>query len=261
MARVLFKDEWYDPISSGALYEAEFESQILAYSHRVYSDYIPLRFKQTVSSDYSSARADFAFIHKDYREWWVVEVEMGRHSLSGHVIPQVETLLGGHYTPDHLRHLFQQKPDVLDPVRLEALAKGTPPNVLVIVNEPRYDWMKPLHEIGAYLSIFEVFRSARNEYMFRVNGDHLGVDSSVLSRCYVDRLLPRFLVVESPAAIMHLQNQSIQIRFDGKSTDWKLFITQEKVWLQSNRTVPLAKGKQYDLASDAEGQLYLTQAN
>src|SRR5688572_1513008 len=107
MARILYNDEWFDEIASHGHYEAEFEVVLLQEAQRLFPNYFLVDFKTPVvsESDADSRAADFALIHKTYRGWWVVEVELGHHSFEGHVLPQVRTLARAKYGAPEVEHL------------------------------------------------------------------------------------------------------------------------------------------------------------
>src|SRR5207244_8086 len=97
MARILLGDEWFEELATTSLYETEFEKILFQEAARIFPEYHLVPFKCIVLSDDGDAKADFASIHKDYRSWWVVEAEMGHHSLSAHVVPQVRRLSRANY--------------------------------------------------------------------------------------------------------------------------------------------------------------------
>ncbi len=77
MARILSQREWFDQIAPTAIYEAEFESIVSSYADVMYPEFYVVPFKATVSAEDAAAKADLALIDKNYREWWVAEVENG----------------------------------------------------------------------------------------------------------------------------------------------------------------------------------------
>ena len=96
MARFLLGDEWFDQLSSTALYESEYERLLLSNARALFPDYHVVEFKPIIQSEYGTAKPDLALVDRDLRLWWVVEVELAHHSLKGHVLPQVEILTSGH---------------------------------------------------------------------------------------------------------------------------------------------------------------------
>lgn len=97
MAKLLINDDWYDEIAPTALYETEFEQIVIAKADLLYPEYRAVPFKKIVFSEVSSAKPDLALIDVHYRDWWVVEIEMGHHDLASHVLPQVRTLSEAKY--------------------------------------------------------------------------------------------------------------------------------------------------------------------
>ena len=133
--RILLGDEWFEELASTSLYEAEFESLLFQEASRIFPEYYCVPFKTIVISDDGDAKADFVLIHKTYRRWWVVEAEMGHHSLSGHVLPQVRSLSRASYTAAEAHYLCDEEPS-LDRERILEMIKGEQPRVLVVVNVP-----------------------------------------------------------------------------------------------------------------------------
>ena len=58
MARIFHRDEWYEELGPGLLYEQEFEDIFRQHVPKIYPGCVAVPFKKTVSSDERSARAD-----------------------------------------------------------------------------------------------------------------------------------------------------------------------------------------------------------
>src|SRR5687767_8844255 len=110
MASVLFNGEWFEPLAVTAIYETEFEAIFLANAKHIYPTYRVVPFRLSVQSESDTARPDFALIHTSSRDWWVVEVEMGNHDLTGHVEPQVRTLSRAKYGQREAEYLCTKEP-------------------------------------------------------------------------------------------------------------------------------------------------------
>ena len=254
MTRLLVGGRWYDQVAPTALYEADFERVVLQQGSLLYPDYHLIPYKVRVCSDQGVAMPDAALIAKDYRAWWIVEVEMAHHSLHRHVLPQVETLAHGYYDQTHVDYVCQQMP-CLDPGRARDVIIGKPPRVLVIVNSPAEEWVQPLRLYNALLAVVEVFRSDTNQVIFRVNGEHPGPLTEVISECYIDQMLPSFLVVEAPGALGVKHSETLTIRYNGCITEWKRLDAQERVWLIPVIANPLTAGRRYELLRQEGGEL------
>jgi hypothetical protein len=247
MARILINGEWYEQVAPTALYESEFETIILNQAAVLYPEYVATEFKTLISNgEGDSAKPDFALVDRQYREWWIVEVEMGHHSLDHHVLPQIRTFASGLYSRSEAEYLAARNP-ALDTKRLFTLMKGSPPRVLVIVNTPKPDWIVALGRYDTLLAVFEIFRSSMNRHVYRVNGQHPASSPDVLSECHCDPLLPGFLVVSAPAALGIPPQGSATIRIAGGVTQWDRIDSRDAVWLASRGPMPLAHGERYEI--------------
>jgi len=256
MARILFNDEWYEAVSTSALYEDEFERLVLERANLLYPGYFAVPFKKMVQSDTDSAEPDMALIEMQYRVWWIIEVEMAHHSLQQHVLPQVATLSTAKYGAAEADFLAAQN-NLLDRDRLLDMMKGVQPQVLVIVNGNTPGWKDPLSKFGALIQIVEVFRSDKNHHIVRINGDNpTTTQKDIVSRCYPDRDIPRLLVVDSPAGLGVAPGHKIEIEYDGGMTEWERIDSMTKVWLSPLKRNPLNSIENYGIFRDETGALH-----
>ena len=254
MARILSQREWFDQIAPTAIYEAQFESIVTSYGDILYPEFYVVPFKATVFAEDASAKADLALIDKNYREWWVAEVEMGHHPFETHVLPQVQTLSRAVYGEDEARWLAAKCCD-LNEARLLDLMKGDQPRVLVIVNAPRPLWVASLRRHDALLAVVEIFRSRKNEVLFRLNGEHPARISDFLSACTFDPLLPRFLMVNSPGALNVPPRSKISIFYNDQLTHWERIDASDRVWLSPIGPNPLSPLMKYEILQRSDGEL------
>ena len=231
MARFLLGDEWFDQLSSTALYESEYERLLLSNSRALFPDYHVVEFKPIIQSEHGTARPDLALVARDLGLWWVVEVELAHHSLKGHVLPQVEILTSGNYGASEAELLAQSIPE-LDSQASSDLVKGAQPRVLVVVNQARPEWPEAVARLGASLMVAEIFRSGRNAHAIRANGTYPTISGDFVSECTLDRSLPGLLVVQSPARLDAPQGGRLEIEIAGTITEWIRLDVLDKVWLK-----------------------------
>jgi hypothetical protein len=94
MSRILVNGQWYDALAETALYESDFERLVQTHAQRVFPAFCVAPFKCLVETeDGETAKADLALVSRDYRDWWIVEVELAHHPDS-HVLEQVRKLDG-----------------------------------------------------------------------------------------------------------------------------------------------------------------------
>jgi hypothetical protein len=253
MAKVLLDNKWYEELSPTGVYEAAYETMVKAHAQHLWPRFHPVKFKTTVYAGTESAKADFALVERGYTEWWVVEVEMEHHLLNDHVLPQIRTLANAAYGDNEAKKLCEGCQS-LDFDRVKTLLKANQPRVLVVVNKPKPDWIKPLAKHEAKLAIFEVFRSANSEHLFRVNGEHPIGPSEVISNCTFDPLMNRCLLVESAGGLAVHPQGKISIVYEDHITEWERLDTGGKVWLIASGPNPLPDGFDFELVRRGDGQ-------
>ena len=258
--RLLLNEEWFDAVSSEGQYESEFQDIIIGRADSLFPDYYVVSFNALVESEDGRRRPDLALIDRNYRYWWVVEVEMAHHSLYGHVIPQVEVFARGKYGQEHCDHLISRCNE-LNPVDLADMIKGAQPRVVVLVNRSVPDWIEPIHGLDGIVTIVEVFRSGRNQHILRIDGEYPTRSAvNVLSMCNLDNTMARLLQIDSPAALGVGSGDQISIRFQGGITIWSRLDSADKVWLIPSGRNPLSANQSYRILKDADGGMSFEEA-
>jgi hypothetical protein len=255
MAKILIGDEWFDEIASTSIYETEFEKLLFQEAAQIFPEYLPVLFKTVVFSADGDAKADFALVHKEYKSWWVVEAEMGHHSLEGHVVPQIRKLSRADYDEAEVEYLLKHCPD-LDPARTREMIKGKRPRVLVVVNVPVPSWHPHLRPFDAIIEIFQIFRSKALRYAYRINGDYPSENNEIISTC---RCWPihRFLQIDSPANLDVERGANVTLYYEGGAVEWQRTDTGATALLHAVRGHPLDKGVVYEIVRQGDGKLVI----
>jgi len=254
MARLLVGAEWYESLASSAQYEFEYEDLLFRYGEILFPSWTIVPFKMDVESETGRNRPDLALIDHSYRNWCVVEVELAHHSLDGHVLPQVRTFATGRYTSEHATNLQRREP-TLDLSKLNDMIRGEQPQVLVVVDRPKMDWAKPLARLGARLMIVEVFRSNLNRHCLRVNGEHPIEATAAVTALKRHPLLPRTMLVLSPASLGGGPGAKYTVELDGSVTTWIRVETFNEVMLRPLKGDPLADCSTCQIVELSDGRL------
>ena len=256
MAKIVIDETVFDELDQSALYESEFERIVLQQAPYLFPGFRAVEFKCLVCNEEDCSKPDLALIDVEYRQWWVVEVEMTRHSLKGHVIPQVSTFASATYGQREASYLHN-KDRSLEVDRLDDMMKGIQPQVLVIVNGPKPEWVQPLRQFNAKLVVVQVFRSERNKLLLLFDGEVPTVFvANVLSRCFLDPYLPGFLAIESPSSLGLGRNERVRLYTEGKVTEWERVDSGDKVWLCPVKGPnPLNPDHSYEIARSESGSL------
>ena len=91
--------------------ESQFEEQILRVAGELMPSYKIASWKPLIRDWHGhGAKPDLAMISQDLESWYVIEVELAIHSISGHIAPQLETLRNGVYDSTLLPYLQRSFP-------------------------------------------------------------------------------------------------------------------------------------------------------
>jgi len=181
-----------------------------------------------------------------------VEVEMSRHNLYSHVIPQIRTLREGTYDQDHATYLYERNPK-LDETKLLDMMRGDPPEILVLVNKPDEEWRRELSRNGTHMMVFEVFRSESNRHIFVIDGEPPRFAEDIVTELSFG-LVPRCLAVGSPAALEFGSDVRVPILVEGQVTYWERFNIATNVYLTPVGSMPINQGRKYALVRSEDGQ-------
>lgn len=256
VARILFKESWFNSVRSNSWNEADFENLVISKAQDLFSGWIPVNFKADVTgNDGVTKRPDLALIDPKYRKWCVIEVELAHHDLYTHVLPQIEVFCSGSYGHEHAQYLKEQN-DGLDLCRLIQMMNGLMPEVMVVVDRPDTNWKKPLKQAGALLGIIEPFRGPNDEILFRINGDQVELPGQTLTRC--SRHLRRYWKVHSPATLpaSTREDQCLEIESLGVPILWNRINLANSVLLTTAGPGDALEGISIaDIVSEDDGSL------
>lgn len=256
MARVLVEDEWFEQVEPSTFAETYFEDRIVLHAPTLYPDYHVLPFKKVVESEYGRVRPDLVFVSRNYQEWRIVEVEMGYHSFNDHVEPQVQKLANAAYGEPEVEYLCKKMPS-LEFDETARLMEEAQPEVLIIVNEPKPNWARQLSKYGAIVAVFELFRSAEDVEIFRVNGEYPMPYVDTVSECSFHPVIGRLLEVHNPEALDLPRRGRIKLRYNNCITEWERTDAEGRVWLSPVGRNPLDSRCEYAIFSQPDSSLTL----
>jgi hypothetical protein len=245
---------WFDPASPSALYEREFTAIVVDQARYVFSDFHVVKFEKLVMSDEDSAKADLALIDRKYRSWWVVEVELASHSLSSHVVPQVDTLSKARYDESDAEYLYDRLP-AMDRGKLSDMLKGQQPRVIVVVNTPVPAWHAALSALGSLIVVVQIYRGEDNRLILAIDGDYPTLPRNLVTECRLDPLFPRLLKVDSPAGLGIQTGHTARLSYLGGITEWERLDSADTVWLRPLGANPLEPRRRYLIIESEGGSL------
>jgi hypothetical protein len=175
MSRAIdYRDTWYQEVAPRSFYdEDDLERTIIQNLKIIFPQFVSCLFKLTLfdPTQNKKNRADLAMVKTDYSEWYVIEVELGKHDKQ-HVIEQMTTFYNCNYSDKHAIYIHNQLPNIFDLVSLKDMIATKPPELMVIVNEPKLDWVEDLKLLRCKTCIFQIYKSVAGEPPYRINGEH-----------------------------------------------------------------------------------------
>jgi hypothetical protein len=260
--RLICHGEFLEPVAGSTFFEADYEAKILAQKDTLFGGWYAADFKCPVlvrGSTHGHRKPDLALIHHDFREWWVIEVEIATHDLHGHVLEQVEAFTFGEYGADHASYLADRLPE-LDRGRLRTLVTSVQPGVLVIVNEDVEGWKEVLGARGGRLCVVQPHRDKFGHYGYLVSGFLPAASFSLVSTCRRAGWSPRVIEISNPAALPLPHGAQVAIRAATGTCEWKHVLTGDSSYL-----MPVGPGdplpvsvRDFELHRDEDGQLSIT---
>ena len=245
MPRLHYRGEWFYELSPTALSETEFETLLVHNADIIRPGNLIVPFKKTVYAGEDSGRPDLAIIAEDYRRWMIVEVEMIRHSLYRHVVPQILVFREASYGQTDAEYLLS-KNSTLDYSKLQDMLRGEAPEVLVLVNKYDSEWAREIRRYGAHMMVFEIFRSELNRHIFSIDGELPRLEHGILTELSFG-FLPRCLTVSAPAALDFRSGEKVPIFIGDQVTHWERFDTATECYLSPIGSMPIKPGQKYAL--------------
>jgi hypothetical protein len=256
MPRLLLREAVFEAVSQDAFWESELQAVLAVRSETVFPGFWYVPFQCKVHSEHGPPHEpDFMLVEKEYRSWWVVEMESVRHSLVEHVLRQVKCFRDGVYGPEHTEYACARNPN-LDPIRLSYLIDSTRPGILVVADKHRHRWEVELAREHVELSIFQAYRRVdRADYIFSVDGFAPEGGSELLTKLRCDPFMPRMLQLRNPAVLEGPSGRKLEIFFEGELSAWILTLAEDKGWLQSKSGHVFEPDATYALVQTAQAIL------
>ena len=136
--------------------ESQFEEQVLRVTSELMPNYAVASWKPLIRDWHGhGAKPDLAMISRDLESWYVVEVELSSHSVSGHIAPQLETLGNGVYDSSLLPSLQKSFPSE-DVASLAQMIRRDP-GLLCIVDQYTDRIWRTCRDTGFELVVLEPY--------------------------------------------------------------------------------------------------------
>ena len=219
--RILSRGSIFYEIGTHSIFEETYEKMLLQFSAELFPDHFCIEFKGELDVPrQNNVKPDLVLIDKMYQEWVLVEVEVARHSWSGHVGDQIERLELASLPNRGLEKLLSKEPS-LDARRTELLVRSQLQRVLVVCNDsPR--WQDKFAQTSAELLIVRPFRNERHELLLQSERDFRRRYRHVLTGLEPPtRSQPGWYKIDSPHAVP-LDQENVAVVFDNEVVAGKI---------------------------------------
>jgi hypothetical protein len=165
IASLLVDDEEFEPIHCS---EEVLEGLLRARGSHLFPGFTYYDFRPPIPSVTGTRHPDGALLSARFDQWWVVEVEVHRHSVVDHIEPQLSGLRDGFYGPAAFRYL--ERHDGFLASDFHGVDRWQP-SFLLIVDEATAEIRAAASRCEFIVIECAVFRSRFNRYAIAVNGD------------------------------------------------------------------------------------------
>lgn len=234
-------NNWFQEVAPRAYYnENDLERIIMHNLSLIFPEYIPVIFKDDLLNFNTGKtnRADLCMIKSDYSEWYVIEVELGKHSKS-EVISQIDTFRNCNYTVGNANYIYQKNPSAFNKASLTTLITTAPPELMVIVNEVKKDWKSDLKKLNCKMCVFQIYNDFGGKRMFRLNGEHPFIYTNFCN-CIYEKQIPyavKVLGQDFLAGYGITNGMKVNIEFNGVSHVWERQDAGKEVFLICNSLI------------------------
>ena len=242
MAKAIdFNDVWYQEVTPRSYYiENDLERTVIQNLEIIFPQFHALLFKKKLINPVTTLGSvpDLAMVKRDYSEWYIIEVELGKHDKK-HVVEQIEAFYNCGYTDEHAVYIHSKRTD-LDITRLKTMISKVIPNFMVMVNEAKPDWVADLKKLRCKTCEFQIYHDFNGNALYRLNGEHPFIFTK-FSHCSYQKNVPYVVEVLDKNFLNSYgidNTDVINIEYSGKYVQWQRKDTGSQVFLISKNDRP-----------------------
>jgi hypothetical protein len=194
IASLLVDDEEFEPIHCS---EEVLEGLLRARGSHLFPGFTYYDFRPPIPSVTGTRHPDGALLSARFDQWWVVEVEVHRHSVVDHIEPQLSGLRDGFYGPAAFRYL--ERHDGFLASDFHGVDRWQP-SFLLIVDEATAEIRAAASRCEFIVIECAVFRSRFNRYAIAVNGAGVCLLRPVLDVPIPDAIPPEIIIGDRAVA-------------------------------------------------------------
>jgi hypothetical protein len=244
----------FNLLDPSAFSEAGFEAHAVMALACAYPEYHCIAFRADFSFENQVRRSDLALVHKSFSHWFIVEVELLSHSLTGHVVPQLRCFRYGEPLSSSAGLLSDAIPQ-MDYSRAVSFLQFIPRSVAVIVNRSSTEWRSCFKGLDVQMLTLSVYRRNDGQIAHEIEGSLLVVKENLGFFRYsaIDRSL------RLPPMLTDIGGRVLIEDPFGVTGSWLVSRTEEAVWLTKEMGDPgLPHNELLQILRTANGGLKLS---
>jgi hypothetical protein len=258
MRAVVKNRQIYRPIAMS--HEGLFEGLVKEELNRLLPDFFVVPFKAPIeSTEYGTRIPDLAVVSRTLNAWCLVEVELSHHSLTGHVVPQIQCFADGKYTEYHARHIAESiRGAPLD--TLTRMITYTRPQIYVIADSHQSiekGWDEELQAVGASLIIMETFSNEHDDVCLMITGSLPKSLSEVEIFLRKHSYLNALYCLEPPDFLRRHHSGQLSIEYEGSIYNAQIVATDTEAIVFLRPSPHLLSNRKYRLAISSDNRLVL----
>ena len=189
--RWINKDTVFEQVDDDYYLEYDFERMVENNLHHLFfreddSHLIVKEYKKRFHSVHKDegVHADLIAFDSNFKAWWIIEVELIKHTFYGHVYEQMEKLIDVDYQSyiDVITNEVYEKFNKLDEDKFRNLIKKTRPQIITVVNRFDSNWSSDLKALGVDLISMQPYQSQGSKNSFFCTGRSLSIDEEKKSQ-------------------------------------------------------------------------------
>lgn len=243
MSKIIDDNEvWFQEVSPRSYYnEGDLERTIIQNLETIFPEFkaLPFKLKLLDPGRNTKSAPDLAMVKTDYSEWYLIEVELGKHTIK-HVVDQVTTFFNCSYDDTHATYIHQKSNKKLNLVKLKKMIASKPPELMVIVNEYNADWASKLSPFRCKSCVFQIYHNNGGNALYRLEGDHPLIKTDFCYCKYQNNVSYMVEILDKSFLDSHgvHNGAAIDIEFRGKIFLWTRTDAGTRVFLECNSKTP-----------------------
>ena len=233
---------------SGNRAELDYQESIVEHSKNLFPSYYVFLWSKHLKTKrqgiIEGVACDVIMIHKELKEWWIVEVERIEHDIYDHVLDQMDRLITSHEykstkVVEHILKKIKENNFSVDLNKVESFLYQNDPEFLIIdesyveLRKKEIDSYNKIKKVDLRYSSITRYKSKKNKYTFVKAGYDLEIEQkgSPEIRIQIDSGGNLHICQPQRLNINFKQGKEVNLIYDQKLTTWHVYEAKKTITL------------------------------